>query len=120
MPQAIRKIGTAIPVKVSKLYEEYPFEEYGMPYIKRKLIKYGITQNKLPFDECVEISMIGYMYSIHRCAYMNYDYVENYIKHMISCCIKIGLVLTNKDRYSLQSGNYRIVYLDDERNSKKI
>lgn len=69
----------------------------------------GIKRNEIAYDECCEISMIGYMYSIHRCAYMNYSHTENYIKFMIKRCIVIGVVLANKDKYMMKENNCLVV-----------
>lgn len=120
MPNAIKKIGTRIPDKILKLYSIYPFEVYGIPYLEKELRKYGIFKNRVEYAECFEIAMIGYLYSIHRCACMNYTHTENYIKFMIRCCIKIGLVLANKDVSSLKSENYKVIYIDDENNRGRL
>lgn len=120
MPNAIEKIGKLIPNDIKILYEKYPFEVYAAPYLKWKLKKCGLTPNKIAYDECYEIAMIGYLYSIHRCAYMNYIHTENYIKFMMKRCINIGIILSNKDLYSLQSENFNVVYLDDEINRNRF
>lgn len=120
MPKAIREISAMIPDEISKSYEKYPFERYGIPYLHKILNKYGIGKNKAAFDECFDTAMMGYMYSVHRCAYMRYNHTENYIKHMIKCCIKIGLVLANKDMYAMRGENYKRVYLDDEKNLNRF
>lgn len=120
MPNSIKKIGLIIPDEIMNLYNLYPFDVYGDPYLKAKLKDYGIRKSDLAFDECYDAAMIGYIYSIHRCAYMKYAHIENYIKFMIRCCIKIGVVLAYKERYAMSNNNFKIVYLDDERNNRKI
>lgn len=109
-----------MPEEIRTMYVEYPFEIYGDPYLKWKLKKLGVTTNKIAYDECYEIAMIGYLYSIHRCAYKNYIHTENYIKFMIKRCINIGLILSNKDVYGLRSENYKVVYLDDDNNKNRF
>ncbi len=120
MSNAIKKIGVIMPDEISKLYDKYPFEVYGDPYLDKTLKIYGVRQNELAFAECYEAAMMGYIYSIHRCAYMGYTHTENYIKFMIRCFIRMGLVLANKERYAMQSENYEIVYLDDEANRNRF
>ena len=118
MPNSIRKIGKMIPEKILELYNLHPFEKYDS-YLLAKLKTSGIKSSDIAFDECYEAAMIGYMYSIHRCAYMNYEHIENYIKFMIRCCIKFGVVLANKERYNIKDQDMKIVYLDSENNLKK-
>lgn len=120
MPNTIKKIGELIPADIKIFYEKYPFEVYGDPYLRWKLKNCGVTLNKIAYDECYEIAMIGYLYSIHRCAYKNYLHTENYIKFMIKRCINIGLVLSNKDLYDFRNENCGVVYLDDEKNRNKF
>ena len=120
MPNTIKKIGAIIPGDIIKLYEKYPFEIYGSPYLSKMLKTYGVRQNEVAFAECYEAGMLGYIYSIHRCAYKGYTHTENYIKFMLRCCIKMGLVLANKERYAMKSENYEMVYLDDEINRNRF
>lgn len=120
MPNTIKKIALVIPEEITKLYNEYPYEVYGDPYLHKILKFYGIRQSEEAFAECYEVAMIGYIYSIHRCAYMGYTHTDNYIKFMIRCCIKMGIVLANKERYAMQSENYKMVYLDDEINRNRF
>lgn len=118
MPNSIKKIGNIIPEKILELYNLHPFEKYDS-YLKVKLKIFGIRNGDIAFDECYDAAMIGYMYSIHRCAYMNYEHIENYIKFMIRCCIKFGVVLANKERYDISNQDMKIVYLDSEKNPRK-
>lgn len=120
MSNSIKRIDVLIHDKIIQMYEKYPFNEYGEPYLKKKLKEYGISENKIAYAECCDTTIIGYMYSIHRCAYMNHSHVENYIKSMVIRCIKIGVVLANKEKYELQRDNYKLVYLDDERSKNRF
>ena len=101
MPNTIKKIGELVSDEILVLYDQYPFEMYET-YLRAKLKACGLRQNNLAFDECYEAAMVGYMYSIHRCAYMHYSHVEYYIKFMIQQCITIGLMLANQMQYDLK------------------
>lgn len=120
MPKAIKTIRDLIPNEITKLYERFPFDICAQPYLLKQLKKYGIQKNRIAFDECFDVTMIGYIYSIHRCAYMKYSHVENYIKHMVKCCVTIGLVLANKEIYSMNRENIRTVCLDEEKNKNRF
>lgn len=120
MPRVIRETRQLMSDQVLQMYEKYPYDEYGAPYVARMLKQYGIAKHRMEYDECTEIAMVGYMYSVNRCAFMNYDHVENYIKHMIKCCIKMGLVLAKSDLNSMYKENYTAVYFDDPRNMNRF
>lgn len=112
LPNAIRKISREIPEEISRLYERYPYEKYGEPYIRKKLRWCGIRDTRLEYQECVDAALLAYLYSIHRCAYCGYEYVEYYIRKMISISIVWGMVLANEDKYLCQENQLRQVRLD--------
>lgn len=114
MPNGIRRIAELIPEKVKDYYVRYPFEVYGAPVIRKKLALCNIRREQQEYQECYDAAMVGYLYSIHRCAWKNYDYVEAYIRKMVSVCIILGWNLAHEMQYLCHTNQLQHISLDDE------
>lgn len=105
-------INKAVPERVLKYYEIYPYERYGEPVIK-KILKYmGIRETKLEYQECFSAAGEAYTYSICQCALRGYTHTEYYIRKMIRISVLCTLVITNADRRMLQSYGFKEIRLD--------
>lgn len=45
-----------------------------------------IKENQIEYQECYDAAMEAYLYSIHRCAFCDYEYVVYYVKKMMLVC----------------------------------
>ena len=111
-PRAIREIGMRKGEDVFLLYEKFPFEVYGEPFIRRRLWKMGIAQHRLEYQECYDAASDAYLYSIARCAFCGYGHVEFYIRKMIRIAVIWGLVLFNDGRNLCMENGLAQVELD--------
>ena len=114
IPKSIDNIMSQIPDKVQKVIKIYDFDNYAEPYIKKTLWRYGITKNKFYYDDCYSNASVGYIYSVCRCAFCNYDYVVPYIRKMIKITIVDGIVIANEFKNICKENNFRATYLDDD------
>ena len=88
------KIGKRKAKKIlSEYYIRYPFEKYGEPYIIKQLNRYRITSCQAKYQDCYDAGMFAYLFSIHRCAYLGFEYVEAYIKKMIGIHVICALAI---------------------------
>lgn len=119
MPKAIDTIHKKIPEKVSVLYQKYPYETYGDLPIKRRLRICKIKENQMEYQECYDAAMEAYLYSIHRCAFCDYEYVAYYIKKMISVAIICGINIAQESKHLCKVNGFKQVNLDScDRNDR--
>lgn len=57
-----------IYIQVQKLYQKYPFQEFGESCFKILRKKFAIYQNNYIYDECYSVGMKAYMYTICQCS----------------------------------------------------
>ena len=89
--KSMQKVKQAYARNVEVYYQKYPFDKHIEKYIKGELFKLGIFANSGEYSDCYDSGMLAYLYSIHRCAALNCDYVLFYIKKMIRiyvCCAR--------------------------------
>lgn len=112
IPRAIQEIRERIPDKVEGLYNQYPFEKYGDPFIRKHLHKCGIREHHLAYQECYDAAMEAYLYSIHRCALCDYEYVEYYICRLISLAVIWSLNICYEGRNICRENHLCQIELD--------
>lgn len=66
--KTIERIHQTNNVQVQKLYQKYPFEEFGESCFKILRKKFAIYQNNYIYDECYSVGMKAYMYTICQCS----------------------------------------------------
>lgn len=114
IPNTIQSIRKNIPEQVENYYTQFPFEKYGDPFIRRKLQKLGVRQDRVEYQDCYEAATMGYLYSIHRCALMQYEYIVPYIRKMIKVCIFLGWNISQEIRHLCEENNFSQISLDKE------
>ena len=112
--ESIRSIGDICKERVNEYTERYPFETYADPYIERTLRERRISPNNPRYDECYSAGMFAYLYSIHRCALMQYSHVESYIKKMIKVYFVCAIVVYNETNNICKANGLRHIQLDAE------
>ncbi|RZS94228.1 hypothetical protein EV209_2598 [Cuneatibacter caecimuris] len=119
LPSSIQKIHEAAGDKVKALFAAYPFEIYGDPFIKRALRRFEVKYSSLAFQECYDAASDAYLYSIHRCAWRGYDFVEFYIRKMIPISIRWALVICDEGKNICQANGLSRICLDDPDQERK-
>ena len=111
-PKAIKKIRDSCLDAVNDYMDRYSFEEYAERDIKKELSKNKISSSQSVYDDCYDAGMLAYLYSIHRCAAMQYNHTEAYIKKMIRVYVICALVLYNETKNLCRTNGFREIRLD--------
>ena len=112
--KSIERIKNICPERINDYISRYPFDEYAEQYIKRKLTLCKIYPKQARYADCYDAGMFAYLYSIHRCAFMNYNHTARYIKKMIRIYIICAIVLYDEERNLCKTNNFKEVRLDSE------
>ena len=112
--KAIEQIRASCPSEVSIYMQRYPFEEYAEAFIRRALHRYNIYRSHGMYDDCYDAGMLAYLYSIHRCAVMQYTYTQAYIKKMIRVYIICAIVVYQESKNVCRVNGLREIHLDTE------
>ncbi len=118
--KAMKKIEKAIPQKVKKYLKQYPWDSAMEKYMKNVLFRKNISISNGCYDDCCSAAMVAYMYSIYRCAFMEYDYVESYTKKMINIYIICAINIYNLTNNICKQNNLRRIDVDNEVWNDKI
>ena len=101
------------PGILNKYYERFPYEEAEK--IARKVVgRQGIYVSRWQYQKCLEDIDIAYLYTICRCAYRGYDYIECYFKRMMKVVSIWSFYLDNEVRDICIENNLRPVYIDGD------
>lgn len=109
--RSVETIQQQVPAQVSAYLEKWPFESLAHKRILWVLGKMGISPAHHLHQECYDAGMIAYLYTIHRCAYMNYTHVEAYLLKMIPILVRSALIVGGEvDHLCLHNGfrEYRL------------
>ena len=92
--RAMEKVKAWCPERIERYLEQWPFDGYAHQRIKTQLRWWRIYPQHHLYDDCYDAGMLAYLYSIHRCAMMEYKYVNQYIAKMvrifITCALNVG------------------------------
>ena len=92
--RAMEKVKKACPERVAQYMEQWPFDAYADRRIKSQLQRWHICPHHHLYDDCYDAGMLAYLYSIHRCAMMEYQHVAQYIAKMVRifviCALNVG------------------------------
>jgi len=91
--KSMEKIQDLFPERVNEYTNRFPFEEYAERYIKSELYKHEIFSVQDRYADCFDAGMLAYLYSIHRCAAMQYNHTAAYIKKMIRIYVICAVVI---------------------------
>lgn len=91
--RSIESIQQQIPERVVQYIERWSFEKHAHKRILWVLSRMGISPAHHLYQECYDAGMIAYLYTIHRCAYMNYTHVEAYLLKMIPIMVRSALIV---------------------------
>lgn len=92
--RSMASIQQQVPDIVSLFFEKWPFEMIAHKKILWLLQRNGIYSSNRLYDDCYDAGMLAYLYTLHRCALMDYQHVEAYlwmlIRIFINCAIVVG------------------------------
>ncbi|MBR3635811.1 MAG: hypothetical protein IKN47_06395 [Lachnospiraceae bacterium] len=112
IPGEIQRIQMLIPDRVNELLDQYTFEN-SEKYIRYALKWYGIYENREFYADCYSNAALGYYYSICRCAYCDYSYVERYIRKMIRITIICGINTSKEVESICRENNLKAISFDE-------
>lgn len=105
-------------LEVQKLFQEYPFNLYEK-IIRSIIQKHNIRNNSYEYDECFDAGMMAYIYSLNRCAFINCNYIDAYIKKVIHIYIKCAIVISNDGKNICIENGFRLIRLNQIENNNK-
>lgn len=112
--RAMEKVKMVCPERIEWYLEQWPFDAYADRRIKSQLWWWHIYPQHHLYDDCYDAGMLAYLYSIHRCAMMEYQHVNQYIAKMVRifviCALNIGRDAENLCR----ENNLRLCHLDHD------
>lgn len=92
--RAMERVKAVCPERIDRYLEQWPFDAYADRRIKSQLRWWHIYPQHHLYDDCYDAGMLAYLYSIHRCAMMEYEYVNHYIAKMVRifviCALNVG------------------------------
>ena len=113
---AMERVRKTNKADVDRYYSDYPFETCAQRHIDFVLKSKEIFEDKPYYADCQSAASLAYMYSIHRCAYMEYinEHVINYIRKMVRIYIDCALVVYYEFRNICNQNNLKEIYIDNE------
>lgn len=112
--RAMEKVKTVCPERIERYLEQWPFDAYADRRIKRQLWWYRIHPQHQLYDDCYDAGMLAYLYSIHRCAMMEYQYVNQYIAKMVRIFVICALNAGRETEHLCREHNLRLRHLDHD------
>lgn len=110
--RTIEQIQQKCPKKVERLLEQYPFEGFALHRLRRQLRYFHIYPSQARYDDCYDAGMMAYLYTIHRCAYMGYSYVEAYMAKLIRIYLICAIIIFPDAQNLCRENNLRELNLD--------
>lgn len=118
--KAIEQIRNLHADRVLDYMNRYPFEDYAEQYIKIKLRQQRVYPSQGRYDDCFDAGMLAYLYSIHRCAAMQYAHTEAYIKKLVGIYIIQALVVYDESKYLCKTNGFREIHLDADYSANRF
>ena len=117
--KSMEQIQGFCPDRVDDYTNRYPFEEYAERYLKRQLCIYEIFPAQDRYADCFDAGLLAYLYSIHRCAAMQYNHAAAYIKKMIRIYIICAVIIYRDAKELCQVNGFQEIRLNAEASMDK-
>ena len=104
--------------KIKYLYEQFPYDSFAKKRLEQLLNREHIYDGQGCYADCVSAGMLAYMYSIHRCAYMDYNNVEGYIAKMLRIYILCAIVAYKDAENLCKENGFRQIRIDQMENPR--
>lgn len=92
--RAMERVKAVCPERIERYLERWPFDAYADRRIRSQLRWWRIHPQHHLYDDCYDAGMLAYLYSIHRCAMMEYQHVNRYIAKLVRvfviCALNTG------------------------------
>lgn len=109
---AIERVRQECPEEVEQLLEQYPFVGFASKCLRRQLQRLHIYPSQAWYDDCYDAGMMAYLYTIHRCAYMGYSYVEAYMTKIIRIYLRCAVIVFRDTQNLCRDNNLQELNLD--------
>ena len=105
--RAMEKVKAVCPERIEQYMEQWPFDAYADRRIKSH------PQHHL-YDDCYDAGMLAYLYSIHRCAMMEYQHVNQYIAKMVRIFVICALNAGRETENLCRESDLRLCHMDHD------
>ncbi len=112
--RAMEKVMAVCPERIERYLEQWPFEAYAARRIKSQLWWWHIYPQHKLYDDCYDAGMLAYLYSIYRCAMMEYQNVNQYIAKMVRIFIVCALNAGREAENLCRENNLRLYHMDHD------
>lgn len=112
--RAMEKVKAVCPERIERYLERWPFDAYADRRIKSQLRWWRIYPQHRLYDDCYDAGMMAYLYSIHRCAVMEYQHVEQYIAKMVRIFVICALNVGREAENICRKNGLRLCYMDHD------
>ena len=110
--RAMERVSGQCEKKIKYLYEQFPYDSFAKKRLEQLLNREHIYDGQGCYADCVSAGMLAYMYSIHRCAYMDYNNVEGYIAKMLRIYILCAIVAYKDAENLCKENGFRQIRID--------
>lgn len=110
--RAIERVKKVCPERIERYLEQWPFDAYADRRIKSQLWWWRIYPQHHLYDDCYDAGMLAYLYSIHRCAMMEYQHVNQYIAKMVRIFVVCALNIGRDTENLCRENDLRLCHLD--------
>ncbi len=110
--RAMERVKAVCPERVERYLEQWPFDAYADRRIKSQLRWWHIYPQHRLYDDCYDAGMLAYLYSIHRCAMMEYQYVNQYIAKMVRIFVICALNTGQEAENLCRENDLRLCHMD--------
>lgn len=110
--RALERVRTACPERVEHYLAQWPFDSGTERRIRAQLHLWHIYPQHHLYDDCFDAGMLAYLYTIHRCAMMEYQYVGRYFQKMLRVFIICALNAGREAETLCQANDLRLCRLD--------
>lgn len=110
--RAMEKVKKECPERIERYLEQWPFDAYADRRIRSQLWWWRIDPQHHLYDDCYDAGMLAYLYSIHRCAMMEYQHVNQYIAKMVRIFVICALNIGREAENLCRENNLRLCHLD--------
>lgn len=110
--RTMERLQRICPERIAACLEAFPFDAFAQRQLKRQLRWFSIYPSQARYGDCYDAGMLAYLYSIHRCAYMEYANVEGYIRKMIRIYLICAMVSVRDAENLCRENNFREVRLE--------
>lgn len=106
--------------RIDLYFTRYPFEEVAELAIRRQLAAHGIYPSRGEYDDCYDAGMLAYLYTIHRCALLECDYVMPYLRKMIRINIRCARIVYRDSHNLCAINHFSEVRIDEEGAQRRV